>query len=94
MYKTSYCLNLGLTYTSHAFPLLDFVYGTLLAEGYNPKIQDDSVYLYREAEVVKYADEIGFSNSHHRSRYNQFFEQKYNKERCESGLIDRLGESA
>ena len=90
-----FCFNLGLTYTSHSFPLLDFVYETLLAEGFNPKIQDDSVYLYREAEVVKYADEIGFSNSHHRSRYNQFFEKKYRQgEVREPGLIDRLGESA
>ena len=72
-----FCLNLGLTYTSHSFPLLDFVYETLLAEGFNPKIQDDSVYLYREREVVKYADKIGFSNSHHMGRFNQFFERKY-----------------
>ncbi len=71
-----YCFNLGLTYTSRSFPLLDFVYETLLTRGFNPKIQDDSVYLYREAEVLKYASEVGFSNSHHRGRLDQYFKNK------------------
>ncbi|MEK7504612.1 MAG: LAGLIDADG family homing endonuclease [Patescibacteria group bacterium] len=72
----NYYLNLGITFTNHSLPLLHFVYTTLTSVGFHPKIQDDGVYLYRASEVVKYANEIGFSNTHHALRLNQFLELK------------------
>lgn len=74
-YGSNY-LNLGITFTSHSRPLLDFVFTTLVTAKFHPKIQDDGVYLYRGPEVIKYANEIGFSNTHHIRRLNQFLKLK------------------
>lgn len=79
------CLNLGMCFSSHSQPLLDFVYSALNSLGYVAKRRPYNVFLYREKDVLKYAGEIGFSNSHHRSRLDQFLEKKYNWVRCWSG---------
>ena len=69
-------LNLGLTFTSHSIPLLNFVLQIFLKVGYHAKLAGDGIYLYRESEVVKYAREIRFSNNHHIERLNNYIKTK------------------
>ena len=71
------CLNLGMCFSNHSQPLLDFVNSSLTRLGYTARRGGHNVFLYREKEVLKYANEIGFSNKHHIKRLSQFIENKY-----------------
>lgn len=73
--------NVGLQFSNRSLPLTKFVKEILSFTGFNPKISNDRVNLYRESEVIRYAKEIKFSNSYHFERINQFIRLKY-KERC------------
>lgn len=72
--------NVGLTFTNRSFPLVKFAYETLKQTGFNPKLKPSGIYLYREAEVLKYAQEISFHNKHHLERLNQYLKEKTRKD--------------
>ena len=74
-------INLGLTYTSHSRPLLNFAAHSLNTLGFTPKLRKNAVWLYREAEVIKYMQEIGSHNTHHQERLQAFLDTKYNSRR-------------
>lgn len=68
--------NLGLSFSSHCRPLIDFVRSTLLSLDFSARLSGDSVNLYRLGEVVKYQREIGFHNFHHARRLREFMRSK------------------
>ncbi|MCF7907211.1 LAGLIDADG family homing endonuclease [Patescibacteria group bacterium] len=69
--------NIGLAFTNKSIPLLDFVYNTLEIYNFSPKKQGgSSVRLYRKHEVLRYYQEIGFSNSYHSKRLKNFLNLK------------------
>lgn len=70
--------NIGLTFTSHSSPLLDFVDHVLVEQAFNPKRSGEGVYLYRLDEVLKYQKLIGFGNNHHTERLNNLLLEKLN----------------
>lgn len=74
--KGSPCFNVGLTFTNHSKPLLEFVYNTLLNTGFTAKLKEHSVYLYRFKEVKDYFKKIGSHNLHHVERMKEFFKLK------------------
>lgn len=77
------CFNLGLCFTSHSTPLLNFVCQLLLKLGFHPKRGSKHIYLYQYNEIIKYFDIIGTNNSHNLKRLKQFVKQK--KEKYSSG---------
>lgn len=79
-------LNIGLVFSNKSAHLLNFVKNTLFALGFHPKVNSnkDNILIYKEGEVFRYAQEVGFHNVHHIERINQFTKNKY-KERCVSG---------
>ena len=72
------CFNIGLCFTSRSLPLIDFAESTLLHLGFTPKRSSDgfNVHLYRQPEVLRYAEEIGFHNPHHAERIKKFTKMK------------------
>lgn len=70
------CFNYGLTLTNHSKPLLNFAHDVLLKEGFASKINEHSVYLYRQEEVKKYFDIIGSHNQHHFRELKSILEKK------------------
>lgn len=68
--------NLGLTFTNHSRPLVLFVHRTLVGLGFSAKLVPDGVYLYRQNEVVKYAQIVKFHNFHHEIRLKTFLNRK------------------
>ncbi|MBU2539591.1 LAGLIDADG family homing endonuclease [Patescibacteria group bacterium] len=72
------CLNIGLNFSNRSTPILKFVYKALKTLNFHPKIFFKGVNLYRESEVYRYAEEVGFSNLYHKHRLKSFLKQKYN----------------
>lgn len=70
------CFNIGLAFTNHSRPLIEFFYKTLLNNGFNVKLREYAVYLYRFNEIRRYFEEIGSHNLHHLKRMKDFFEIK------------------
>lgn len=68
--------NFGLNFSNRSFPLLAFVKDTLISLGFNAKLFKKGVNLYRETEVCRYAEEIGFSNPYHVERLKRFLKIK------------------
>lgn len=73
--------NMGLCFSNKSRPLVDFVRKTLRDMQFHPKISQgfDKVYLYREAEVLRYEEEIGFSNIHQVKRLKEYLKIKKRK---------------
>lgn len=69
-------INLGLNFTNRSYPLLGFVYNHLQSLGYAPKTNKYSIWLYREAEVIKYMSEIKSHNDHHQEILQEYLEMK------------------
>lgn len=70
------CFNFGLCFGNRSIPLLDFVHKSLDSFGFTPKRKKYNIYLHREPEVRKYADIIGFHNTHHSQRLTSFILKK------------------
>ncbi len=70
------CYNIGFAFTNKSIPLLDFVERTLKQLNFSPKRAKNGIYLYSQTEVVRFAKEIGFHNSHHLKRTIVFFKEK------------------
>lgn len=73
--------NIGLCFTNKSKPLLDFVEKTLVNMKFHPKRSwsGDNIFLYREAEVLRYKKEIGFSNVHQSKRLEEYLKIKRRK---------------
>ena len=78
--------NIGLTFTNSSIPLLIFVEKILLELDFSPKMSHrrKDVFLYREAEVIRYIKMIGFHNPHHLRRVEHFLAKK-------KGGVRRIG---
>lgn len=72
------CFNIGLCFTNKSFPLLEFVKDALSVFKFSPRFSSskNNIYLYRETEVLRYVQEIGFSNPYHLRRVRGFFKIK------------------
>ena len=70
------CLNMGMCFSSHSEPLLEFVHSTLARCQYTPKFNRTNVYLYRGGEVNSYFSKIGSHNSHHLARWREYCKKK------------------
>lgn len=68
--------NLGINFSNHSVPLVDFVIETLKKNNFSPRRGAHGVYLYREDEVLEYARRIGFRNSHHFNRLAELINRK------------------
>lgn len=66
--------NIGIAFSNKSKPIIGFVDETLRWVGFTPKVnyRNDNVYLYREKEVIRYADKIKFHNPYHYKRLNKF----------------------
>lgn len=74
------CFNIGLQLTNKSIPILTFAEEALKAIGFTPKFNNKRhVNLYREAEVYRYAKEVGFSNLYHFERVQKFSKIKYGR---------------
>jgi transcriptional regulator with XRE-family HTH domain len=73
--------NIGLCFTNKSKPLLDFVEQTLSRMQFHPKKSwsGDNVFLYREAEVLRYDKEVGFANSYQSKRLKEYLKIKKRK---------------
>lgn len=67
-----HCLNIGLTFTNHSRPLVEFVFQTLLFLGLTAKKTLHGVYVYRKNDIDRYFSVIGSHNAHHMQRYTNF----------------------
>jgi len=70
-----YKLKFGvqITFTNHSRPLLDATQSFLIQMGYYPsKVSCYHVYLTRRKDLVRYSQEIGFSNKKHFDRAKVF----------------------
>lgn len=72
------CFNIGLCFTSRSLPLINFAESTLSNLGFTPKKSSDgfNVHLYRQKEVLRYVEQIGFHNPHHLERVASFIKMK------------------
>ncbi|MBI5765605.1 hypothetical protein HZA71_00045 [Candidatus Falkowbacteria bacterium] len=77
--------NICLDFTNRSFPLLDFIYESLLKLSFQPQRYKYSIKLRREADIWKYYKQVGSSNQKHFKKFNDFFKNKFNKERSHSG---------
>lgn len=70
--------NIGIVFSNKSVPILKFVEKALEQTGFLPKInyRNDNIYLYRENDVICYAEKIKFHNDHHRERLKQYLERK------------------
>lgn len=68
--------NIGINFSNKSTPLLDFVYNTLIALDFNPKIFTNGVNLYRKTEVCRYATEIKFRNPYYQNRLDHFLSKR------------------
>lgn len=57
--------SLCIAFTNASMPLLDFVFETWKSLGFHPTWHRRDVRLRRREEVIKYAKQVGFSNSKH-----------------------------
>ena len=57
--------SLCIAFTNASMPLLDFVFETWKSFGFHPTRHRRDVRLRRREEVIKYAKQVGFSNSKH-----------------------------
>lgn len=57
--------SLCIAFTNASVPLLDFVFETWTSLGFHPTRHKRDVRLRRREEVIKYANQVGFSNSKH-----------------------------
>lgn len=64
--------NIGLGFSNRSKPLLKFVYNTLMALGFTPKIDSRYVSLYKEDEVFRYVEQVQFHNPYHTQRTKRF----------------------
>lgn len=73
--------NIGLAFSNKSLPLLNFVKNTLSNFGFNPKVNSNgcNICLYKESEVLRYSQEIGFSNPYHLNRIKTFINEKLRK---------------
>jgi len=69
-------INLGLNYTSHSKPLLDFVSRQLSILGFTPKQRTFSVWLYRESEVIKYMETVKTHSQYHQNKLVEYLKLK------------------
>lgn len=69
--------NIGLAFSNKSIPLLVFTKNILISLDFSARIGKRNVNLYREAEVNRYAKEIGFSNPYHRERLEKFLKIKH-----------------
>lgn len=69
-------VNLGLNFTSHSKPLLDFVSNQLNLLGFTPKQRIYSVWLYRENEVIKYMETVKTHSQYHQNRLVEYLKLK------------------
>ena len=74
-------LNIGLCFTNKSIPLLVFAKKTLERLNFNPKISSSgyNVFLYRESEVLRYDNEIDFSNLYQKERIKKYLKMKKGK---------------
>ena len=82
------CFNMGLAFTNHSKPLIEFFYKTLLKNGFNVKRKEHEVYLYRVNEIKRYFEEIGSHNLHHIKRVKDFLEIKGKNIRRSTQVVD------
>ena len=68
--------NIGLQFSNKSKPLLQFVYDTLIALGFTPKIDSRYVSLYKESEVCRYTEQVRFHNPYHVRRVKKFLTLK------------------
>lgn len=64
--------NIGLEFSNMSKPLLNFVYNTLIALDFTPKIDSRYVSLYKEDEVFRYVEQVQFHNPYHTQRAKKF----------------------
>jgi hypothetical protein len=69
--------NAGINFTNRSLPLLEFFKNTLIELGYSPThTLKFSVVLRKEADIVRYFDEIGSSNPKHLNKFRAYIEEK------------------
>ncbi len=66
--------GVGIVFTNRSKPLLNFIERVLTKNGFHPKIssRNEDILLYRNEEVVRYLNFIGFSNPYKRKRVQNF----------------------
>lgn len=70
--------NIGINFSNKSTPILQFVYNTLRALNFHPKIFHNGVNLYRKNEVIRYSTEIKFRNPYYQNRLNHFLKRQTN----------------
>jgi hypothetical protein len=81
MSKGCKSLNIGLCFTNKSVSLLNFVKKTLKRLNFNPKVSSGgyNIFLYREPEVLRYENEIDFSNLYQKERLSKYLKMKTRK---------------
>ncbi len=71
-------LNIGMAFTNKSKPLLSFVKKTFERLKFHPKVSWSgyNIFLYREPEVIRYSEEVGFSNLYQYRRLKKYLELK------------------
>lgn len=69
--------NICMDFTNRSKPLLDFVYNTLIGNGFSPRIYGYSIKMRKESDIIKYHKIIGFSNKKHEDKFCSFVRKKY-----------------
>ena len=71
IYKLKFGVQMN--FCNRSFPLLNSTRIILLELGYHPsEISNYKIYLTRKPELIRYAQEVGFGNTKHFERANQF----------------------
>lgn len=71
-------LNAGMNFTNRSLPILSFFKMNLEKLGYHPTQRTNfSIFLRKEAEIIRYFKEIGSANSKYWEKLNKFLKNKY-----------------
>lgn len=92
--KGSIYKNIGIVFTNHSIPLMEFFKNTLFEIGLHPTQKTPfSVFLRREKEIIRYFEVIGTSNPKHYKRFKLFLKARAKNWRSVRNGIGPLSKS-